>query len=108
MNPKRTVKSFAVCQTAGIAAIVTAALTGLASMTFLVVTIFVRLSHLSGPSHPYPYGLRGLFLICTAIPFFYGLGAFIVTAMACWLYNVLSPRFGQIAIEFAVPREISE
>lgn len=83
------IKSFAVVKSAKIGAIVILALTSLLTYPFFLI---ILLQH---PHRPPPHSF---FIVLGLVPFFYGIGGFIMIALTCWLYNILSPRFGGIEI----------
>ncbi len=130
MNQRGKIKSFGVLKTATIGGIVTAALIVVPLALFLVVFMFVRLSHhLTGNTVATPYTvgqasasatpgtsveptkkpekrtaqplrLRDVPIILAIASLFYGIFGFLLFGLWSWLYNLLSPRFGGIEIEW--------
>ena len=98
---KGKIKSFSVWKTAKIGALVLASIPGLLITSYLIWLALFRAIRGFPPtgSHSIRF-LDVLALLALACPF-YGIVGFILTAIASWLYNVLSPRFGGIEIEIA-------
>jgi hypothetical protein len=89
----RHIKSFAVLQTSKVMGAVYF-LFGL----LVMVPFFLIVSASKGHGH------RGSFLMVLIAPVFYAVGAFIFTAIVCWLYNAVAKRIG--GIEFEMSGEI--
>lgn len=85
------IKAFAVWKCAKIAAVVLTIFTGL-----FVWPIWIYSRVASAWFHHGPHPPFSVFLV---FPVFYGVCTFFMTAIMCWLYNVLSPRIGRIEIE---------
>jgi hypothetical protein len=96
---RREIKSFAVLKCAKIGAVILAAFAALfLSPIYISILLFpIRSAVSHPPSHP-PHPAPPLFFFAL-FPLLYGISGFLMIALACWLYNVLSPRFGRIEIE---------
>jgi hypothetical protein len=88
----RQIKSFAVLQTAKVMGVLYL-LFGLLFMAPFFLIVSVSRGHRHG----------GSLLMVLIAPVFYAVGAFIFTALICWLYNVVAKRIG--GIEFEVSGE---
>jgi len=84
----RQIKSFAVLQTSK----VMGALYFLFGL-LIMVPFFLVVSASRGHRH------RGSLLMVLIMPVFYAVGAFILTAIVCWLYNGVAKRIGGIEVE---------
>jgi len=45
---------------------------------------------------------RALFVIFV-VPILYGVGSFLVTAVMCWVYNLVAARLGGVELELSAP-----
>ena len=84
------IKSFGVLQTSKVM--------GVIYFFFGVVAAIVFMLHFAGLRGPHHSRLLIFFLF---VPFLYGVGGFVVTAVMCGVYNLVSRRFGGIEIELA-------
>jgi hypothetical protein len=100
MNQRGKIKSFVVWKTARIGAIVIAVLLALPVAPILVLMTLARINNKFHSVHPHDF--RDFFLLFAAIPLVYGIVGLVVVALASWLYNILSPRFGGIEVELIV------
>jgi hypothetical protein len=94
---KGKIKSFSVWKTSKIAAIVTFAFVALFSWFFLGLMVMARMNHQFHSVHPTDF--RDIVVLCAAFPVVESIAMFLLVAVMARLYNVLSPRFGDIEIE---------
>jgi hypothetical protein len=100
MNQKGKIKSFAVWKTAKIAALVMAALMALPVGPLLALMTISQIAGKFQSVHPHDF--RNTLAMFAVLPLIYGIFGLLVVALASWLYNVLSPRFGGIEVELMV------
>ncbi len=87
----RQIKSFGVLQTSKV----------MGTLYFFFGLFFMVLFFVFAPAAR-GHGHRSLLMVILA-PVFYAVGAFIFTAILCWLYNAVAKRIG--GIEFEVSNE---
>jgi hypothetical protein len=131
MSQRGKIKSFGVLKTATIGGIVTAALIAVPMAFILALFAFFHVfphsTHNTGatPSgvvqpktaatpnpcaqpnqqadnkHPRPFRARDQLAIFAIFPLVYGIFGFLLFGAWSWLYNILSPRFGGIEIDWS-------
>lgn len=98
----KRIKRFGIVQTAKVAAIIYFCVTGIFMIPLgLISVIFGGFSGMSawGPWE----GALLLFL-----PFFYGIIAFVFTAIGCLVYNLIAQRIGGIEVEIETANTVAD
>jgi uncharacterized membrane protein len=92
----KRVKRFGIYQTSKVASIITFFVTLIFMVPFALMTSCIR--NVTGEGMPgFPFG-GGVFFII--MPFIYAIVGFIMTALSCWIYNLVAARTGGIELEF--------
>ena len=99
----KRIKSFGIYQTSKVVAIILF----FSSLVF-VIPFGLIMMKMTGGNHiqGFPFGGGGVFIII--LPFLYAIMGFIMTAIGCWIYNLVAKWTGGIELEFEDDEELIE